>query len=184
MKIRSVKIASILVLLFISLLWVCLTGAKIYTWTDESGIKHFGNAPPAEGHNVRVMGPEYQYDEAADKKQNAEEHEQTQKLIKEIDESYEKEQQEKKRQAEEAERNRPPTKEEKINAERDRLEAIIRDLEAKPLEYFGSQRNKIKRLGYYNYRLNDLMKDPDKYFNNPVGFEGNVKPLVEENTNN
>ena len=176
------KTAIILFLLIFNLLWVCPAGAKIYTWTDASGIKHFSNEPPADGDDVQVLGPEYQHDEAADKKRIESEQEDTQKLIQEIDESYEKEQQEKKRQEEAAERNRPPTKEEKINAERQRLEAIIRELEAKPLEYFGSQRNKIRRLGYYRYRLEALMDDPDKYFSNPPKFEGNVKPSPEENT--
>ena len=170
------KTSAILTLLFISLLWVCPAGAKIYTWTDENGIKHFSNEPPADDKDVKVVGPEYQYDEAADQERIETEQEKTQKLIREIDESYEQQQQEKQRQAEEAEQNRPPTKEEKINAEREKLEAIIRDLEAKPLEYFGSQRNKIRRLGYYRYRLEALMDDPDKYFKEPVGFEGNVKP--------
>ncbi len=174
------KTLTISVLLFISLLWVCPGTAKIYTWTDENGIKHFSNEPPPDAGDVQVMGPEYQHDEAADKARIEAEREDTQKLIKQIDEDYEKQEEEKKRQAEEAERNRPPTKQEKINAERQRLEAIIKDLEAKPLEYFGSQRNKINRLGYYHYRLETLMNNPDEYFNNPVGFEGNVKPVEKK----
>ncbi|MCK4984968.1 MAG: hypothetical protein KAS40_05585, partial [Desulfobacterales bacterium] len=59
--------------------------------------------------------------------------------------------------------------------ERKRLEATIADLEEKPLDYFGSFKNKRVRLGYYRYRLETLMRDPDKYFNQPSSFEGNVK---------
>jgi len=55
------------------------------------------------------------------------------------------------------------------------LEKRIAFLEEQPLEYFGSQRNKIVRIGYYRYRLQDLLQDPDKYFNQPASFEGNVK---------
>jgi hypothetical protein len=45
----------------------------------------------------------------------------------------------------------------------------------RPLDYFGSERNKRARIGYYRYRLEALNTDPDKYFSNPVPFEGNVK---------
>jgi hypothetical protein len=31
------------------------------------------------------------------------------------------------------------------------------------------------RIGYYRYRLEDLMQDPEKYFNQPSQFEGNIK---------
>ena len=48
-------------------------------------------------------------------------------------------------------------------------------VEEKPLEYFGSQKNKRVRIGYFKYRLEALMQDPDKYFENPEQFEGNVK---------
>ena len=79
------------------------------------------------------------------------------------------------RKAKEAEENRPPTQAEKIATERERLERIISDLEKQPLQYFGSQKNKRVRIGYYRYRLEALQQDPDKYFKNPENFEGNVK---------
>ena len=60
-----------------------------------------------------------------------------------------------------------------------RLEAKIADLEEKPLDYFGSQKNKRVRLGYYRYRMETLMRDPDQYFNQPSAFEGNVKPAQQ-----
>ncbi|MDB4264766.1 hypothetical protein N9893_01745, partial [bacterium] len=62
-----------------------------------------------------------------------------------------------------------------IAAEKARLEKKIVFLEEQPLEYFGSQRNKIVRIGYYRYQIEDLMNDPDKYFKQPAAFEGNVK---------
>ena len=64
---------------------------------------------------------------------------------------------------------------EKIAAEKERLEAKIADLESRPLDYFGSQKNKRTRIGYYRYRLEALLENPDKYFKNPENFEGNVK---------
>jgi hypothetical protein len=64
---------------------------------------------------------------------------------------------------------------ERVDAERKRLETKIAELEEKPLSYFGSQKNKRVRIGYYRYRLEDLNADPEKYFSQPSKFEGNVK---------
>ena len=65
--------------------------------------------------------------------------------------------------------------EERIAAEKERLEDKIAELEEKPLEYFGSQKNKRTRIGFYKYRLETLQQDPDKYFSEPEKFEGNIK---------
>jgi len=98
-----------------------------------------------------------------------------QDFLKEADENFEKQQQEEKLKAEEAEKNRPPTQEEKIAAEQEKLEKKISELEEQPLEYFGSQNNKRVRIGYYRYKLEALLQDPDKYFKDPENFEGNIK---------
>ena len=65
--------------------------------------------------------------------------------------------------------------EEKIAAEKERLEDTIAELEEKPLEYFGSQKNKRTRVGFYKYRLETLEQDPEKYFAEPEEYQGNVK---------
>ena len=57
-------------------------------------------------------------------------------------------------------------------------------LQEKPLDYFGSFKNKRVRIGYYKYRLETLMQDPDKYINEPVKFEGNVKETEDSDTSN
>ncbi len=151
--------------------------AEIYIWTDEKGVKHYSDHPPEniENYEVQTESQTNQQDEEADKKRTEAEQEQIQDFIKEADENYEKQQQEEKLQAEEAEKNRPPTQEEKIAAEKEKLENKIAELEEQPLEYFGSQRNKIARIGFYRYRLEALLEDPDKYFKNPENFEGNIK---------
>jgi ATPase subunit of ABC transporter with duplicated ATPase domains len=156
---------------------VSTLNAEIYTWTDEKGVKHYSDHPPenVENYEVQTESQTNQQDEEADKKRTEAEQEQIQDFIKEADENFEKQQQEEKRKAEEAERNRPPTQEEKIATEKEKLENKIAELEEQPLEYFGSQRNKITRIGYYRYRLEALLEDPDKYFKNPESFEGNIK---------
>lgn len=50
-----------------------------------------------------------------------------------------------------------------IENERKRLEQVIQDLQNRPLEQFGSQKNKRRQIGYYQYRLQELLNSPDNY---------------------
>jgi hypothetical protein len=50
-----------------------------------------------------------------------------------------------------------------IDREKKRLTLAIQDLEEAPLEKFGSQKNKQRQVGYYKYRLEKLLSDPDEY---------------------
>jgi len=168
----AVKILSILVLIFFG---ISAVNAEIYTWTDENGVRHFGDSPPEDVEDARVVFPEYQFDESAHKKRTQQEEEQLKSLIKELEEENAADQAEAQRKAEEAEKNRQPTQQERIAAEKERLEKRIAFLEEQPLPYFGSQKNKTVRIGYYRYRLQELLEDPDKYFSQPTSFEGNVK---------
>jgi hypothetical protein len=129
--------------------------AEIYHWVDEYGVKRYSNVPPPENQNSKVVFEEYEYDKTADQKRT------------------QSDQQEKKLAAEKA--NKPMSQEEMIAVETERLLKKIAALEAKPLEFFGSQRNKTLTIGYYKYRLEDLARDPDKYFKEPARFEGNVQ---------
>ena len=167
------KLLNILTISVLTFFCVSTLAAEIYIWTDEKGVKHYSDHPPenAESYDVQTETQTYQHDEEADKQRTETEQKQLQDAIKEENENDEKQQQE----AAEAERNRPPTQEEKIAAEKDKLENKIAWLEEQPLEYFGSQRNKIARIGFYRYRLEALLQDPDKYLKNPEQFEGNIK---------
>ena len=167
------KLLNILTISVLTFFCVSTLAAEIYIWTDEKGVKHYSDHPPEnpESYDVQTETQTYQHDEEADKQRTEAEQKQLQDAIKEENENDEKQQQE----AAEAERNRPPTQEEKIAAEKEKLENKIAELEEQPLEYFGSQRNKIARIGYYRYRLEALLEDPDKYFKNPEQFEGNIK---------
>ena len=64
---------------------------------------------------------------------------------------------------------------ERIEAEKEMLENKIAELEEQPLEYFGSQKNKRTRIGFYKYRLETLEQDPEKYFAEPEEYQGNLK---------
>jgi hypothetical protein len=154
--------------------------AEVYTWTDENGVKHFSDQPPADAKGAKPAFSTYEYDEAADRQRTESDKKELQKVVKNIDEDYERAQQEDRQRQEEEEATKPPTMEEKVEVERDKLLKKIAELESLPVEYFGSQRNKIRTLGYYHYRLEDLGKDPEKYFREPTNFEGNVKHPDDE----
>ena len=170
------KITKLLLLfLLMTILSAPCLFADIYSWTDEKGVKHYSNQPPPDV-DAKVEFDEYKYNPAADQKRIEMDANEFQSLIKELDAEEQQEKDEQQRKAEEEQKNKPPTEEEMIAAEKERLEKKISDLEAEPLEYFGSQKNKRVRIGYYRYRLETLMENPDKYFGKEVGFEGNVKP--------
>jgi hypothetical protein len=118
---------------------------------------------------------EYHYDESADEKRTQSDQEILEALIEEIEEEDRKAKTEQERKIAEEKMNRPPSRAEMIASETQRLQKKIAALEAKPLSFFGSQRNKILTIGFYKYRLEDLARDPDTYFKEPARFEGNVK---------
>ncbi|MFZ0242868.1 MAG: DUF4124 domain-containing protein [Desulfobacterales bacterium] len=54
-----------------------------------------------------------------------------------------------------------------IDREKKRLALAVQDLDAAPLDKFGSQKNKRRQVGYFKYRLEKLLSDPDGYFAYP-----------------
>jgi chromosome segregation ATPase len=168
------NIVSLLFLIGI-LLWVPASNADVYSWTDEKGVKHFGNQPPQDATDVRVVFKEKPHDAAADQQRHDTQNKEVTELIKELEEEEARQAAEDRRKAAEAEQNREPTQQERVEAEKERLEAKIAELEEKPLDYFGSQKNKRVRIGYYRYRLETLTQNPEQYFKQPSSFEGNVK---------
>ena len=176
----KIYITAILFAIALTVFGVPDSRAEVYTWTDENGVKHFSDQPPADAKGAKPAFSAYEYDEAADRKRTQTDKKELQKVVKNLEETYEKEQQEEKLRQEEEEASQPPTMDEKVAAERDKLLRKIDELESYPLDYFGSQRNKILTLGYYRYRLEDLGKDPEKYFSEPTKFEGNVSHPDDE----
>jgi hypothetical protein len=61
--------------------------------------------------------------------------------------------------------NDPGKRDAFINSEKDRLMQTLETARQMPTSQFGSSRNKSRRLGYYEYRLNELENNPDTYFN-------------------
>lgn len=157
------------------LVWVPASNADIYSWIDKNGVKYYGNEPPENATDLKLLFKEEPHDAAADQQRTDKENREAVELIRQLDEEEQRQAAEARKSAAETEQNRPSTMQERVDAERKRLENEIAELEEKPLSYFGSQKNKRVRIGYYRYRLEDLMKDPEKYFKQPSSFEGNVK---------
>ena len=157
------------------LLWVPAINADVYTWTDENGVKHFGTQPPEDATDARVVFKEEPHNAAADQKRTETQNKELTELIRELEKEEAEQAAEARQKEAKAEQNRQPTQQERVAAEKRRLQKKIADLEEKPLDFFGSQKNKRVRIGYYRYRLETLMSDPEKYFSEPSRFEGNVK---------
>lgn len=175
------KIITIWMLVLFAIIGISAASADIYTWTDANGIRHYSDRPPENVNDAVVVFPEYPYDEMADQKQFEMEQEEWNTLIDDIEaeDRNDREAERKRAEAEEAQKERAPTQQEIVDAEQQRLEQKIAELESQPLEFFGSQKNKRVRIGYYRYRLEALLQNPDEYFKNPEAFEGNVKNPLE-----
>ncbi|MGD2269890.1 MAG: DUF4124 domain-containing protein [Desulfobacterales bacterium] len=56
------------------------------------------------------------------------------------------------------------SREDLIEKEKDRLLKAIEALEKAPLDKFGSYDNKRRQVGFYKYKLEELLESPDTYF--------------------
>lgn len=180
------KLFTTLLGLVFTLLCFSTLNADVYTWTDENGVKHYSNAPPDED-DVQVEFKEYQHNQkAVQQNQQAPDSQQQDmdKLIREIEEDNRNDEAQQKRRAKTAKKNQPSIQEQSIESEKKRLSDKIAELEEKPLDYFGSAKNKRAQIGFYKYRLQTLMDNPDKYFSEPASFEGNVKESTGSNSSN
>ena len=167
----------IIILLFLIaiLVWAPTSSADVYSWTDQDGVKHFGQQPPENAQNVKLVFKEEPHDAAADQQRTDAQNQELNQLIRDLEEEEQRQAAESRQKAAETASKQPSSQEDRVSAERARLEAKIAELIERPLDYYGSERNKRARIGYYRYRLEALNSNPEKYFQNPVPFEGNVK---------
>jgi len=157
----------------LALLCSATVDADIFSWTDENGVKHYSNVPPSDIDDVELEFKEYQHSEKAEQDRSESRQGEYEKLIKDIENDNKREEAVRKQNA--PRKSEQEIREQRIANEKNRLTNKIAELEEKPLNYFGSQRNKTTRIGYYKYRLQALNEDPHKYFSEPTKFEGNVK---------
>jgi Skp family chaperone for outer membrane proteins len=165
-------------LLFLTAILLAETALKadIYEWTDKNGVKYFSNQPPPEhADDAKVIFKEYEYNGADDQKQNQSEQPELDNPMPENKADEQRTEVESPSDQQGPEQNQQLSREERIQAEKERLQKEIADLEEKPLSYFGSAKNKRVRIGYYRYCLDTLMNNPDEYFSTPQTFQGNVQ---------
>jgi hypothetical protein len=167
----------LIALLFFILPGLSFLRADVYQWTDAQGITHFGSQPPAEAKNIKLKikepgpGPESRKDSSGQPTESTD----AESVIQDFEQEQQREEEERRRQSEEIRRNKAPTRNEILAREKERLEKKIQELEDKPLEEFGSQKNKRSQIGFYQYRLQTLLASPNDYFDKPENFEGNLK---------
>lgn len=168
------KYRIIIAALFFVIPGLSYLNADIYRWTDSKGNVVYGNQPPSNAGNVKLMIRETPSSSGAKPSASPDESSSVEAIIRGLDEEVQGEEQA--RQKAESEKPIAPLgRAEMIAVEKANLEKKIQELEALPLDHFGSQKNKRVRIGFYQYRLETLLTNPDDYFNNPEPFEGNVK---------
>jgi hypothetical protein len=134
--------------------------AEIYSWTDENGVKHYSHTPPPNRSIPIKTAPEIKSTPATDQ----EIEKINEKNIDAILEALEKEEQAS--ASTPAETQKPPSRQERIAAEKEKLEEKIAWIEQLPPEAFTNMRSKQAIIGRYRYRMDQLDTKPDEYFKN------------------
>jgi hypothetical protein len=142
--------------------FACLTAsgleAEIYSWTDENGVKHYSNTPPADraaqiktAREIRTSPEVYQSKEKIDEENFEALLEEQDKASKSSAPTIIKTQQK-------------PSRQERIQIEQEKLEEKLAYLQNLPPDAFANSRSRDVIIGKYQYRLQQLRSDPDSYF--------------------
>jgi hypothetical protein len=152
-------ITMILVFIFISL---AATGvrAEIYSWTDENGVKHYSHTPPPDRSVPVKTAPEIQSDSITDQKIEKLNEENVDAILKAL------EKEEQASAPKPAKIQKPPSRQDRIAAEKEKLEEKIAWLEQLPPEAYANARSKQAIIGRYRYRMEQLESNPNEYFKN------------------
>jgi hypothetical protein len=120
--------------------------AEIYSWTDENGIKHYSQTPPPDRSVTIRSTTEIQSGPTADQKIEKINEENIDALIEEL------------------EKEEPPSRQDRIQAEKESLEDKIQYLKELPARAFANSRSRQAIIGRYQYRMQELLSNPDEYF--------------------
>lgn len=151
------SIAIVMVFIFAGLA-VSGVQAEFYFWTDENGIKHYSQTPPTDRAVTIKTASEIQPDPTAEQKIEKISEENVDSVLEEL---------EKEKQAsapKPTKTNKPPTRQERIQAEKESLEDRIQYIEGLPPRAFANSRSKQAIIGRYRYRMQELLSNPDEYF--------------------
>ena len=132
--------------------------AEIYSWTDENGVKHYSHTPPPDRSVSVKPAPEIQPGPTTDQEIEKINEENIDAILEEL---------EKEEQApapKPAKAQKPPSRQERIAAEKEKLEDKIAWLEQLPPQAYTNTRSKQAIIGRYQYRMQLLLSNPDEYF--------------------
>lgn len=142
--------------------FACLTAsgldAEIYFWTDQNGVKHYSNTPPADrsvqiktAREIRTSPEVFQSQEKIDEKN-------FEAILEELDKA------DKSSAPTTSKTQQKPSRQERIQIEQEKLEEKLAYLENLPPDAFANSRSRNVIIGRYQYRLQQLLSDPDSYF--------------------
>ena len=153
------SITMVLVFIFI-VLTASGVQAEIYSWTDENGVKHYSHTPPPDRSVPVKTAPEIQPSPTTDQEIEKINEENIDAILEALD----KEEQASAHKP--AKVQKPPSRQERIAAEKEKLEEKIAWLEQLPPQAFTNMRSKQAIIGRYQYRMQLLLSNPDEYFKN------------------
>jgi hypothetical protein len=134
--------------------------AEIYSWTDENGVKHYSHTPPADRSVPIKTSLEIQSSPTADQKIEKINEENIDAILEEL------EKEEQASAPKPAKTQKPPSRQERTEKEKEKLEEKIAWLEQLPPEAYANTRSKQAIIGRYRYRMQQLESNPDEYFKN------------------
>ena len=152
------KSITVIIIVFCSALTVSGLQAEIYSWTDENGVKHYSHTPPPERSVPVKRVPEVKSDPTAYQIQEKINETNVEAIIKQLDQA------ESVPTPEAVVTKKPPTRQERIDAEAEKLKEKIAWLDQLPPRAFTNTRSKQAIIGRYQYQLEQLLSDPDGYF--------------------
>ena len=146
----------------IIVVFACLTAsgleAEIYFWTDENGVKHYSNTPPADRAAQIKTAREIQPSPEVFQSKEKIDEENFEALLEEQDKAS------KSSAPTISTTQQKPSRQERIQIEQEKLEEKLAYLENLPPDAFANSRSRNVIIGKYQYRLQQLRSDPDSYF--------------------
>ncbi len=151
------SIAMVMVFIFAGLTASGLQ-AEIYSWTDENGVKHYSHTPPAYRSVPIKTAPEIQPGPTTDQKTEKINEENIDAILEELDKE------EQASTPKPAKTQKPLSRQTRIQKEKEKLEDKIQYIEDLPPRAFTNSRSRQAIIGRYQYRLDQLLSNPDAYF--------------------
>ena len=137
----------------------------IYTWTDADGVKRFSDSPPPEGTpNVQTTN-EIESNPGAGDQASQTYDQMVDEASKSADEQFAQEDAKRAAEAEAERQQQTETIDQRVAAEKERLQQQINQIESRGLGPTFSQGQKDAMIQEVQTRIDRLESDPDAYFN-------------------